>query len=282
MTPAAATRPSAGPRVAPSPSTAASTGTAPKMIGLLGGMSWPSTITYYGELNRQVQARLGGSHSARVLLWSGDYHTVEQLQLAGEWAAAGKLLREAARAIENAGADLVAIACNTMHRVAPAVRASISVPFVDLIDSTADHAGRLGVARAAVLGTRITMAMPEYSARLAEHGVEPMLPEPADRALLDRVVYDELCVGKVDHRTRETVASVVSRLVDRGADAVVLACTELGLVIDEPTMMGATVIDSAAVHVRALVDASLGREEPEHRYEQFVEGRIEGESERRE
>lgn len=229
-----------------------------KVIGLLGGMSWPSTITYYRELNKAVQASLGGSHSARVLIWSDDYEAVERMQLAGEWSAAGEWLADAALRLELAGADVIGIACNTMHRVAAAVRARTSVPLVDMIQATAATAADLGVKRAGILGTRITVEMAEYSSEFTQRAVELVLPSENDRVLLDHVIYDELCVGVVSEQARATIAGIISRLIDAGADGIVLACTELNLVVDDTTVTGDRVIDTAQVHVKALVGASLG------------------------
>ncbi|MEM7482672.1 MAG: aspartate/glutamate racemase family protein [Acidobacteriota bacterium] len=229
----------------------------PRVVGLLGGMSWPSSEVYYREINRAVQARRGGSHSARVLLWSDDYRTVEQMQLAGDWAGAGELLASAARRLEAGGADLLAIACNTMHRVAAAVREASNLPFIDLVEATAREVQRHGISRAVVLGTGFTLDLPLYPERLRAHGIEPMRPAAGDRALLDRLIYDELCVGVVTDGARRRLAELIERAVDQGANGVVLACTELGLIADRATVAGAPIVDSTQAHIAALVDASL-------------------------
>lgn len=228
-----------------------------RVIGLIGGMSWVSSTVYYQRINQTVQDRLGSSHSARLLLWSDDYERVEKAQLSGDWVEAGKLLALAARRLESGGAEILAVACNTMHRVASAVRETSDLPFVDLVDSTSRAAHAHGVRRAVVLGTRFTLEMPRYHESLLAHGVEPVIPECADRELLDRVIYDELCIGVISDSARHILQQVVGRAIASGADGVILACTELGLVVDDDVAQGASIVDSTEAHVAALVEASL-------------------------
>jgi len=228
-----------------------------RVIGLLGGMSWPSTITYYRNINKAVQSRLGGSHSARLLIWSDDYEKVERMQLSGQWEAAGDWLAESAARLEAGGADVLGIACNTMHKVSDAVRRRVALPLVDMIEVTAAAAQRMGCSRAAILGTRFTLQMGKYSELLARSGVEPVLPSPEEIQQIDRLIYEELCVGVVKPEARDLLKQIVSRLVADGVDSIVLACTELNLLLDEQQIDGAVVIDTAQVHIDALVDASL-------------------------
>ncbi|WP_432065377.1 aspartate/glutamate racemase family protein [Streptomyces sp. C10-9-1] len=230
----------------------------PAVIGLLGGMSWPSTLTYYRALNEGVGRALGGSHSARVVIWSQDYAEVERRQLAGDWDGAGALLAAGARRLEAAGADLVAIACNTMHRVSGAVRAACDLPLVDIVEVTAEAARRRGVSRAAVLGTRFTARGALFDGALAARGVEPVLPGPADQALIDHIIYDELCRGTVSDAAAAAFTDLRERLRNEGVDGVILACTELGLLVPAAERGSPAVLDTAEVHVEALVAASLG------------------------
>ncbi|MEV6394696.1 amino acid racemase [Streptomyces sp. NPDC051907] len=234
----------------------------PAVIGLLGGMSWPSTIAYYRAVNEGVGRSLGGSHSARVMIWSEDYAEVERRQLDEDWQGAGDVLALGARRLEAAGADLLAIACNTMHRVAGAVRAASSLPLIDIVEVTAEATRRRGIARAAILGTRFTAQGGRFTGELAARGVEPVLPEPGDQALIDRIVYEELCLGTVSQSAAAAFRDLRDRLHADGADGVVLACTELGLLLSPAEHTAQTVVDTVQAHVEALVTASLaGRAE---------------------
>jgi aspartate racemase len=228
-----------------------------KIIGLLGGMSWPSTITYYRELNRGVQKALGGSHSARILLWSGDYADVEHLQLTGQWEAAGELLADGARRLEAAGAEILGIACNTMHKVADAVRSIATAPVADMVEATAAEAGRRSVQRVAVLGTEITMSSGLYEEALERRGIQMLTPSRLDRERLNQLIYTEFCLGRFGPAAGSQLGEIANRLIADGADAIVLACTELGEAADHHPLPDVDVIDTVQVHVRALLDLSL-------------------------
>ncbi|AJE80900.1 MULTISPECIES: aspartate/glutamate racemase family protein [Streptomyces] len=230
-----------------------------RCIGLIGGMSWPSTLTYYREINERVGRILGGSHSARLVICSDDYAEIERMQLHDEWEAAGSRLAHSARRLEAAGADLVGIACNTMHRVAAEVREATDLPLVDLVESAADAALARNVKSAVVLGTRFTAAMPSYAQALRSRGMTSQ-PVPADvQRALDRMIYDELCLGSVTEESRRLLTEIISSAVAAGADGVLLACTELGLLVSASDLDEAVLIDTAEVHIDALVSASLGR-----------------------
>lgn len=231
----------------------------PRVIGLLGGMSWPSTITYYRNINKAVQSRLGGSHSARLLIWSDDYEKVERMQLSGDWEAAGDWLAKSACRLEAGGADILGIACNTMHKVSAAVRHRVALPLVDMIEVATSAAHGTGCSRAAILATRFTLEMGKYSELLARSGIEPVLPSQEEIKQLDQIIYNELCLGVVKTEARDTIRRMVSRLIADGVDCIVLACTELNLLLDEQQIGGASVIDAAQVHINALVDASLNK-----------------------
>ncbi|WP_440225072.1 aspartate/glutamate racemase family protein [Dokdonella sp. MW10] len=227
-----------------------------KTIGLIGGMSWESTALYYRLVNEAVKHALGGLHSARVVLYSVDFDDIEHLQRRGEWDAAGRLLADAARALEAAGADLLVLCTNTMHKVAPALEAAVAIPLLHIADPTAAAVRAAGVRKVGLLGTRFTMEEGFYREGLVERGLEVVLPTPEDRALVHRVIYDELCVGVVDARSREAYRRVMADLVARGAGAIILGCTEIGLLVGEGDV-DVPVFDTTVLHARAAVAVAL-------------------------
>ncbi|WP_331735341.1 amino acid racemase (plasmid) [Streptomyces sp. NBC_00597] len=229
----------------------------PAVIGLLGGMSWPSTLTYYRAVNEGVGKVLGGSHSARMVIWSQDYAEVERRQLAEDWEGAGELLAEGARRLAAAGADMLAIACNTMHRVSGAVRVACDLPLIDIVEVTAEATRSRGMTRAAVLGTRFTSQGGLFNGALAARGVEPVLPAPGDQRLVDRIIYDELCRGTVSDAAASAFTQLRERLRGDGVDGFILACTELGLLVPPSERVSPEIVDTVDVHVQALVTASL-------------------------
>lgn len=227
-----------------------------RLLGVLGGMSWTSTAEYYRFLNEGVAARLGGLHSARLLLHSVDFAPVAELQHAGDWAGTSRLLTEAARGLERAGVEGLLLATNTMHRVADDLAAAVPVPLLHIADATAERVLAAGQRRVGLLATAFTMEQDYYTGRLREHGLEVLVPEPEDRAEVHRVIYDELCHNVVRDESRERYREVMAALVDRGAEAVVLGCTEIGLLVKEGD---ATVPlhDTTAIHAEAAVDWML-------------------------
>lgn len=227
-----------------------------RLLGVLGGMSWTSTAEYYRFLNEGVAARLGGLHSARLLLHSVDFAPVAELQHAGDWAGTSRLLTEAARGLERAGVEGLLLATNTMHRVADDLAAAVPVPLLHIADATAERVLAAGQRRVGLLATAFTMEQDFYTGRLREHGLEVLVPEPEDRAEVHRVIYDELCHNVVRDESRERYREVMAALVDRGAEAVVLGCTEIGLLVKEGD---ATVPlhDTTAIHAEAAVDWML-------------------------
>ncbi|GAB3084712.1 aspartate/glutamate racemase family protein [Nocardioides zeae] len=228
-----------------------------RVIGLIGGMSWESTAEYYRVANELVRERRGGYRSARIVLTSVDFADVERLQATGDWAAAGELLAAEARRLEAAGADLVVLCTNTMHKVADAVAAAVDVPFLHLADTTAAAVQGAGVRRVGLLGTRFTMEQAFYRDRLAEHGLEVLVPDQAGREVVHRVIYDELVHGVVRAESREAYAAVMSELVERGAEGIVLGCTEIELLVGaEDTTV--PVFPTTRLHVEAAVAAALG------------------------
>jgi aspartate racemase len=230
--------------------------TTTRTLGLIGGMSWHSTMTYYRVLNEAVAAERGGHASARIVLHSLDFSEVRACQLAGDWDRAGRLLAEAARHCVASGAEVVAICTNLMHKVAPAVESAIDVPLLHIADAVAAEGERRGWQRLGILGTRWVMEESFYTDRLAQHGKQAVVPDAADRDVVDRIVFDELTQGNVLESSRAAYLDVVRRLADQGAEAVVLACTEIGLLIG-PDDSPLPIIDSAEVHAFELARAAL-------------------------
>ncbi|WP_392900087.1 aspartate/glutamate racemase family protein [Streptomyces sp. LN699] len=227
-----------------------------KTIGLLGGMSWESTAEYYRLLNEFTRERLGGLHSARCVLYSVDFAEIEQLQVQGRWDEAGEVLASAARSLEAAGADLVLLCTNTMHKVADQVQAAVSVPLLHLADATAEAVRAQGLRRVGLLGTAFTMEQDFYRGRLAAGGLDVSVPDADGRALVHRVIYEELCLGVVREESRTAYREVIASLVAAGAEGIVLGCTEIELLVgteDSPV----PVFPTARIHAAAAVDAAL-------------------------
>ncbi|MEI4270857.1 aspartate/glutamate racemase family protein [Klenkia sp. LSe6-5] len=227
-----------------------------RTIGLLGGMSWESSALYYRLLNEGVRERWGGLHSARCVLLSVDFAGIEELQVRGEWEAAGELLARDAAAVQAAGADLVLLCTNTMHRVAPALEAVLDVPLLHIADVTAAAVRRVGLTRVGLLGTAFTMEQPFLRDRLVAGGLEVVVPGAADRAEVHRVVYEELCRGVVSDASRARFVEVVDRLAADGAQGVVLGCTEIELLLGADDV-DVPVFATTALHVSAALDAAL-------------------------
>ncbi|MGI5366744.1 aspartate/glutamate racemase family protein [Streptomyces iakyrus] len=227
-----------------------------KVIGLLGGMSWESTLYYYQQLNREVRERLGGLHSAECVLRSVDFADIEELQASGSWDEAGKYLGQRARQLELAGADCVLICTNTMHRVYSAVQESVDIPVLHIADGTGDALERSGIDKVALLGTRYTMEQAFYRDRLTRRGFEVLVPEPEERARVHKIIYHELCLGQVLDSSRETYVRIIESLAERGAQAVILGCTEIGLLIDEHTSP-LPVFDTTLIHAQSALDWAL-------------------------
>jgi len=227
-----------------------------RVIGLLGGMSWESTAVYYRLCNEFVRERLGGLHSARVLVHSVDFAHVERMQAEGRWDEAGAVLAEAAKSLEAGGAEVLVLCTNTMHKVADTVTAGLSIPFLHLADVTADAVRAAGVDTVGLLGTAFTMEQAFYRDRLAGHGLRVLVPEPEDRALVHRVIYDELCLGVVTQESRAAYRGVIGRLAQAGAGGIVLGCTEIELLVG-PGESPVPVFATTRLHARAAVEFAL-------------------------
>lgn len=228
-----------------------------KTIGLIGGMSWESTVPYYRLVNEGIKARLGGLHSAQVVLYSVDFHEIERLQREGDWHAAGELLADAARRVQAAGADLLVLCTNTMHKVAPQMEAAVSIPLLHIADATGAAITAAGHRTVGLLGTRFTMEQDFYRERLREvHGLQVIVPDADDRSLVHDVIYDELCRGVVRDSSREAYRRIMDALVASGADAIILGCTEIGLLVGAQDAR-VPLFDTTALHANAAVDAAL-------------------------
>lgn len=229
----------------------------PRLLGLIGGMSWESSAEYYRLINQGVRARLGGVRSARLVMWSFDFGEIEALQHAGRWDDAAGLLSDAARRLETAGAGLVLICTNTMHRMADTVQAALGVPLLHIADPTAERIAAAGLRRVGLLGTAFTMEQDFYKGRLTQrHGLEVLVPDAGDRALVHRVIYEELVQGRIDPASREAYRGVIARLVAQGAEAVILGCTEIMLLV-RPEDSAVPLFDTTALHAEAAVEWAL-------------------------
>lgn len=227
-----------------------------KTIGLIGGMSWESTELYYRWINEGIKERLGGLHSARIVLVSVDFQEIELMQREGDWDRAAELLAAAAKSVEMAGADLLLLCTNTMHKVAPQVAAAVHIPFLHLADATAMRIEKAGFKNVGLLGTRFTMEEDFYKSRLLARGLEVIVPNAADREIVHRVIYDELCLGKIKDASRQAYLGIIDGLKDRGAECVVEGCTEITLLVEQQhTNM--PLFDTTAIHARAAVKYAL-------------------------
>ncbi|MDO6415470.1 aspartate/glutamate racemase family protein [Sphingomonas sp. BIUV-7] len=228
-----------------------------RMIGLIGGMSWESSAEYYRLLNQGVRDRLGPTASARCLLWSFDFSEIEALQHRGDWAGLSVRMIDAARRLEAAGADVLLICTNTMHRMADEVQAAVGVPLLHIADPTAERIKAAGYRTIGLLGTAFTMEQDFYKGRLAErHGLNVIVPGDADRATVHRIIYDELVAGQVTADSRDAYRGVIARLVAAGAEAVILGCTEIMLLV-RPEDSAVPLFDTTALHAEAAVGAAL-------------------------
>lgn len=227
-----------------------------KVIGLIGGMSWESTVTYYQVINRVVSEQLGGLHSARIVLYSVDFDEIEHCQSSGDWGRSAEILAEAARALERAGADMVLICTNTMHKVAGEVAAAVSVPLLHIADMTADELDHAGIATVGLLGTRYTMEQDFYTGVLEKRGIVILTPDEKDRELVNRVIFDELCLGEIRDDSRAEFLRVIDDLAVRGAQGVILGCTEIGLLV-HPEDTDVPLFDTTLIHARGAALRAL-------------------------
>jgi aspartate racemase len=227
------------------------------MIGLIGGMSWESSAEYYRILNQGVRDRLGPTASARCLLWSFDFAEIERLQHQGDWQSLTARMVDAAQRLEAAGAELLLICTNTMHLLAPAVQAAVRIPLLHIADPTAGRIKARGFAKVGLLGTAFTMERDFYKGRLSDaHGLDVIVPGDADRAIVHRIIYEELVAGKVIEESRAAYREIIARLIERGAEAIILGCTEISLLVDA-TDAAVPLFDTTRIHALAAADWAL-------------------------
>jgi aspartate racemase len=231
-----------------------------RTIGLIGGMSWESTVPYYRQINEGVRQQLGGLHSAKLVLYSVDFHEIERLQQDGDWTQVGIVLADAARALEAAGAEFLVLCTNTMHKLAGVLEAAVSIPLLHIADATAAEINAAGLRRIGLLGTRYTMEQDFYVERLRDRGLDVLIPGEAEREIVHRVIYDELCRGRIDPDSRIRYRAIIAGLVERGAQAIILGCTEIGLLVDAADSR-VPLFDTTRIHALAAVAHAL--ESPE-------------------
>lgn len=228
-----------------------------RTMGLIGGMSWESTVTYYQTINRAVQEKLGGFHSAKCVLYSVDFHEIEQCQSAGDWEAGAAILSDAARRLEMAGADFIVICTNTMHKVADEIAKCISIPILHIADAATAELKESKIEIAALLGTKYTMEQDFYKSKLKAAGIDLIIPDENDRVLINDIIYNELCLGIVSDDSKEKLLNIVIKMENAGARGVILGCTEIGLLIKQ----GDTTVklfDTALIHAKKAVLVSIG------------------------
>jgi len=230
-----------------------------KTIGLIGGMSWESTVTYYRIINETVKEKLGGFHSAKILLYSVDFQEIEECQAKGEWEKSAAILAGAAVNLERAGADFIVICTNTMHKVAPQIQAKIGIPIVHIAEATAESLLIRGIGKAALLGTKYTMKQDFYKEKLTKAGIEVLIPGDQNMEFVNHVIYDELCLGVISEKSRAELERIISELAEQGAEGVILGCTEIGLLVSQEDSI-LPVFDTTQIHAEKA--AALALEKP--------------------
>jgi aspartate racemase len=227
-----------------------------KTIGLIGGMSWESSQVYYQSLNQHVKRKLGGLHSAKVILYSVDFAEIEKLQHQGDWGQTAEILAKAASSLEKAGAECVLICTNTMHKVAEMVQNAVKIPLIHIAEATANSISEQGLKSTLLLGTRFTMEEDFYKDALVQNGLDVFIPELADREAIHRVIYDELCLGKVLQDSQQAFLDIIKRFQIRGVQSVILGCTEIGLLVTQDKV-SIPVFDTTHIHVEAAIKFAL-------------------------
>lgn len=226
-----------------------------KTIGLIGGMSWESTVTYYQIINTAIKEKLGGLHSAKIILYSVNFQEIEECQANGDWNKSAQILSDAAKKLETAGADFILICTNTMHKVAPQIQQNITIPILHIADATAEEIQKHSIKTVALLGTKYTMQQDFYKDKIIAAGIDVLIPEVADIEIINRIIYDELCLGEISKDSKEEFLRIINLLATKGACGVILGCTEIGLLIkQEDTKL--PVFDTSHIHaVKAALSA---------------------------
>ena len=229
-----------------------------KTIGLIGGMSWESTVTYYQVINETIKKQLGGLHSAKCILYSVDFDEIEKYQVSREWDKSADVLSEAAQALERAGADYIVICTNTMHKVAPEIGRRIHIPILHITDMTAAELQKQGIKKVGLLGTKYTMRQDFYKNILIEQGIEVVIPNDADVDVVNRIIYDELCLGKISEQSKDIYLDIIMKLAQDGAQGIILGCTEIGLLVRQPDT-DIPLFDTTLIHAEQAALKSLER-----------------------
>lgn len=229
-----------------------------KTIGLIGGMSWESTVTYYQVINETIKKQLGGLHSAKCILYSVDFDEIEKYQVSREWDKSADVLSEAAQALERAGADYIVICTNTMHKVAPEIGRRIHIPILHIADMTAAELQKQGIKKVGLLGTKYTMRQDFYKNILIEQGIEVVIPNDADVDVVNRIIYDELCLGKISEQSKDIYLDIIMKLAQDGAQGIILGCTEIGLLVRQSDI-DIPLFDTTLIHAEQAALKSLER-----------------------
>ncbi|PHP53437.1 aspartate/glutamate racemase family protein [Actinomyces ruminis] len=227
-----------------------------KTIGLIGGMSWESTVTYYQVINETIRRELGGLHSAKILLYSVDFDEIEKHQASGEWDKSAEILSDAAVRLEKAGADFIVICTNTMHKVAPQMSEHISIPIIHIAEATADKLKEQGITTVGLLGTKYTMTQDFYKAKLIEAGIHVLIPNEDDVETVNSVIYNELCLGDIRQESKTKYLAIIEQLADKGAQGVILGCTEIGLLVQQEDA-DLPVFDTTLIHAEKAALSSV-------------------------
>jgi aspartate racemase len=227
-----------------------------KTIGLIGGMSWESSSEYYRIINEEVKLRLGGLHSAKCVLYSVNFEEIELFQRNGEWEKTAEILSDAARSLETAGADFIVLCTNTMHKVANEIQTGIGIPFLHIADITAQQVLLNGIKTIGLLGTRYTMEQDFYKSRLEAQGIRVLVPQETDRVIVNTVIYNELCLGKIIDESRAQYKRIIEDLIEQGAEGIILGCTEIGLLV-KPEDSKVPLFDTTLIHAKGAVDYAL-------------------------
>ncbi len=227
-----------------------------KTIGLIGGMSWESTVSYYQIINREIKEKLGGFHSSKCILYSVDFHEIEECQSSGEWDKSADILTNAALSLEKAGADFIIICTNTMHKVADAIQKKLHVPLLHIAEVTAEELLKNSVTNVALLGTRYTMEQDFYKSKLIDHGIKVIIPEENDREFINHTIFQELCLGIMNEASRQQLLSICSKLYDQGAQGIILGCTEIGLLINQESV-DIPLFDTTLIHAKSAARYSM-------------------------
>ncbi|MGE7944896.1 aspartate/glutamate racemase family protein [Lysinibacillus xylanilyticus] len=225
-------------------------------IGMIGGMSWESSAEYYRLMNEEVKRQLGGLHSAKCILYSVDFQEIEHYQARGDWDKAGQVLGEAAQSLEKAGADFIIICTNTMHKVIDIIQEKISIPILHIADATAHQITEAGLQKIALLGTKYTMEQDFYKSRIEGFGIDVLVPQTEERTEINRIIYEELCLGQIETTSKEYYLQVIKDLVNSGAQGIILGCTEIGLLIKQEDV-NVPVFDTTVIHARAAVNRAI-------------------------